>query len=46
MDELKRLNKQEGMTLLVITHDPKVAAMADRVLTIIDGKLTDSGVAR
>jgi putative ABC transport system ATP-binding protein len=46
MDELKRLNKQEGMTLLVITHDPNVAAMADRVLTIIDGKLTDSGVAR
>ena len=46
MEELKRLNKQEGMTLLVITHDPKVAAMADRVITIVDGKLTDSGAAR
>ena len=46
MEELKRLNKQEGMTLLVITHDPKVAAMADRVLTITDGKLSDSVVAR
>ena len=46
MDELKRLNKQEGMTLLVITHDPNVAAMAGRVLTIVDGRLSDSGVAR
>lgn len=46
MDELKRLNKQEGMTLLVITHDPNVAAMADRVLTIVDGKLADSGATR
>jgi putative ABC transport system ATP-binding protein len=41
MDELARLNRQEGMTLIVITHDPAVAQRAQRVLTIRDGKLSE-----
>jgi macrolide transport system ATP-binding/permease protein len=46
MDELARLNRQEGMTLIVITHDPNVAARAQRVLTIRDGKLSETAGAR
>ena len=29
----------EGMTLLLVTHDPGVAAQADRILRVMDGKI-------
>lgn len=41
MAELARLNREEGITLIVITHDQNVAKQAKRVLTIMDGKLTE-----
>lgn len=41
MDELRRLNRDSGITLLVITHDPAVAAQADRTVEIRDGRLTE-----
>ena len=33
------LNRQEGTTLILVTHDPAVAAHASRILTIRDGAL-------
>lgn len=41
MNELERLNR-EGITLIIITHDQSVAARAKRVLTIMDGRITES----
>jgi putative ABC transport system ATP-binding protein len=38
LDLLDRLNA-EGLTLLVVTHDPRVARRADRVLILADGRL-------
>ncbi|MFF5936898.1 ABC transporter ATP-binding protein [Streptomyces sp. NPDC012508] len=35
----------DGMTVLVITHDPAVAARAKRTVTIRDGRLSMSGTA-
>ena len=37
MDILITLNKEEGHTIIVITHDPNIARYANRVLTISDG---------
>jgi putative ABC transport system ATP-binding protein len=37
-DLLKLSNKRYGQTLLVITHDEKIALQANRVITISDGK--------
>lgn len=37
MSLLKQLNKDRKSTLLVVTHDPKVASMADRILEMRDG---------
>ena len=45
MKELERLN-DEGITLLVITHDPTVASRAKRVIEIKDGKITEKAGAR
>jgi putative ABC transport system ATP-binding protein len=34
------LSQSEGRALLIVTHDPLVRAVADRVVTIRDGRLT------
>ncbi|MFT8338539.1 MAG: hypothetical protein ABF634_08110, partial [Schleiferilactobacillus harbinensis] len=34
---------KRGQTRVVITHDPEIAAQADRVMTITDGRLTGGG---
>lgn len=39
MDLICRLNRSEGTTLLVVTHDEKVAARADRVIRLEAGRL-------
>ena len=38
MQLLKEINSQ-GRTLIIVTHDEKVAALADRIITISDGKI-------
>ncbi|HUI86371.1 MAG TPA: ABC transporter ATP-binding protein [Nitrososphaerales archaeon] len=37
MDFLKRLNTDFGKTLLIITHDPDVASLAERTILMRDG---------
>jgi putative ABC transport system ATP-binding protein len=37
MDLLLNLNKERGTTLIIVTHDPKVAAQAQRIIHIKDG---------
>ncbi len=36
--ELKRIN-EEGKTIIMVTHDPKIAEYADRIVIIEDGKI-------
>jgi putative ABC transport system ATP-binding protein len=38
MDVFKRLHK-EGMTIVMITHDPRIAGYAGRVVKMLDGKI-------
>jgi putative ABC transport system ATP-binding protein len=37
LDILRHLNQQTGQTILMITHNPEAAAIADRIVTIRDG---------
>jgi len=37
MNLFKRLNDEEGITIVVITHDPKIAAQCKRSVEIVDG---------
>ena len=39
LDELERLRRDFGATIVVVTHSPAVAHSADRVLEIRDGRL-------
>jgi putative ABC transport system ATP-binding protein len=39
MDLFKRLNREEGITMLIITHNPKLAEQCGRSVKIIDGMI-------
>lgn len=39
MDLIRRLNKEQGTTFLVVTHDPAVARQTNRVIVMGDGKI-------
>ncbi len=43
---MERLNREEGITVINITHYMEEAARADRVVVINDGKITLDGTAR
>ena len=37
---LRKFNKENNQTVIIITHDEKIALSADRVITIEDGRIT------
>jgi macrolide transport system ATP-binding/permease protein len=39
METLARLNREQGVTIIVVTHEADIAAYADRVLTMRDGQI-------
>jgi len=41
---LARISTEWGRTVLIVTHDPRIAAQADRILFLKDGKLVDEAV--
>lgn len=41
LDTLKKLNKQEGYTIVVVTHDHRIGKYADRIIRMMDGRIKD-----
>lgn len=41
MTLLQKLNREQGITLIVVTHNPDVAAYADRVVRLRDGEIAE-----
>lgn len=41
MELFKHLNQDNQTTIIIVTHDPKVGAQADRLVHILDGHLTE-----
>jgi macrolide transport system ATP-binding/permease protein len=39
MNVLVSLNREQGVTIVLVTHEPDIAAYADRVLTVRDGEI-------
>jgi putative ABC transport system ATP-binding protein len=45
MDLVTSLNRDQGITVIMVTHETDIAAYAERVVRFVDGKV-DSDVHR
>jgi putative ABC transport system ATP-binding protein len=43
MELLTRLNRQQGITVIMVTHEPEMAAYAGRVIRFVDGRVDSDG---
>ncbi|RLI41688.1 ABC transporter ATP-binding protein [Candidatus Bathyarchaeota archaeon] len=39
MNFFRKLNRERGTTMLIVTHDPEIARMTDRIIYIRDGRI-------
>lgn len=39
MDLLSRLNSEQGITVIMVTHEPEMAAYAQRIVRFVDGRI-------
>ncbi len=39
MELLDRMNREEGKTVIMVTHDPRMTEYADRTIQMVDGRL-------
>ena len=46
LEMFQRLNEEEGITIILVTHDPGVAEHAKRVIRMRDGRIEDTDVNR
>jgi putative ABC transport system ATP-binding protein len=40
MDTMIQLNRDHGLTIVLVTHDPTVGAQAHRIVRMQDGEIT------
>lgn len=45
-DLFRKLNKELGVTIIIVTHDMKLAAKVDRVVMISDGKISTEKIMK
>jgi putative ABC transport system ATP-binding protein len=39
LEVFRRLHREEGLTVVLVTHEPDVAAWADRIVSMRDGRI-------
>ncbi len=39
LDLIRRLNQEQGLTVLMVTHEPDIAAHAERIIHFVDGRV-------
>ena len=46
LDVFRRLNEELGLTIVIVTHDPNLARLVNRVVAIRDGKTSAERIAK
>lgn len=46
LDLMRKLNRENGQTFVIVTHDPEIGAQCDRIITIRDGLCEDCEVEK
>ena len=44
LDLLRRIQRERGVTLLLVSHDVQIASAAERIVRMLDGRVVDAGV--
>ena len=44
LELLRRFNREFGTTFLLVTHDPQIAERCNRIIEIVDGRVTSDRV--
>lgn len=42
---MRELNQRNRQTFVVVTHDPRIGAMCDRIIRMQDGRVVDNGIS-
>ena len=43
LDTLGRLNREDGLSIVMVTHDDAIAARSDRIVRLVSGLVEDIG---
>ena len=46
MSLMQKVVREQGCTLVMVTHDPQLASWADRIIKVIDGKIVSIEVKK
>jgi putative ABC transport system ATP-binding protein len=44
LDMLLKLNRSQGATLILVTHDPALSGLTDRIVRLLDGRIVEETV--
>ena len=44
VDLMRRLNRERGLTFLIVTHDIGVGRRADRIVRMLDGRIVEEQI--
>lgn len=44
MELILKLNREKGTTIIIVTHDPGIAAQTQRIIRLHDGKVVEGGL--
>jgi predicted ABC-type transport system involved in lysophospholipase L1 biosynthesis ATPase subunit len=45
LELLRDLNRERGLTMILVTHDPNIAQQADRVVRLAEGRIEEWSTA-
>lgn len=46
MAMIQQVHRELGQTIVIVTHDPKVGELADRIIWMRDGRVAESGILK